>query len=169
MISKDITVTVNGRSHSASVMPRMTLVDFLRDVLRQTGTHIGCEHGVCGACSVIFDGVPIRSCLMYAVQADGHEIMTVEGLAEDGRLGALQQAFLELGGAQCGICTPGMLMAAAAHLDTGGAIDDASLREALAGNICRCTGYTRILDSVKAAATKTAANKTAPEVALGKS
>ena len=109
----EISVTVNGVVHRADVAPRMTLVDFLRDVLRQTGTHVGCEHGICGACSVIFDGLPVRSCLMFAVQADGHEILTVEGLSEpDGTLGDIPDAFWECHAMQCGYCTPGMMIAA---------------------------------------------------------
>ena len=155
MITKSITVTVNGKAHTASVMPRMTLVDFLRDVLRQTGTHIGCEHGVCGACSVIFDGVPIRSCLMYAVQADGHEVMTVEGLAdENGVIGDLQDAFWESHAMQCGYCTPGMLMAAHALLEENPRPDTEEIREAISGNLCRCTGYTQIVEAIALCAAK---------------
>ena len=155
MITKSITVTVNGQAHTASVMPRMSLVDFLRDVLRQTGTHIGCEHGVCGACSVIFDGVPIRSCLMYAVQADGHEVMTVEGLAdENGVIGDLQDAFWESHAMQCGYCTPGMLMAAHALLEENPRPDTEEIREAISGNLCRCTGYTQIVEAIALCAAK---------------
>jgi carbon-monoxide dehydrogenase small subunit len=117
MAEKRITVTVNGERHSAAVEPRLTLVDFLRDTLDLTGTHVGCEHGVCGACSVLYDDMPIRSCLMFAVQADGHRITTVEGLAEaDGGLSLIQDCFWEAHGLQCGYCTPGMLIAAHALL-----------------------------------------------------
>jgi carbon-monoxide dehydrogenase small subunit len=132
-------------------LPIKRQLDVLREDVKRTGTKYGCGEGVCGACTVLLDGDAVMSCLVPALQADGASVETVEGLAANGELAALQRAFLEHGGAQCGICTPGMLMAAKAHLNGGGALDDASLREALAGNICRCTGYTRILDAVRSA------------------
>jgi carbon-monoxide dehydrogenase small subunit len=149
-----ITVTINGRKRSAEVPPRLSLVDFMRDVLRLTGTHVGCEHGICGACSVVFDGVAVRSCLMFAVQVDGHEITTVEGLANDGALSALQDAFWECHAMQCGYCTPGMLIAAHALLKENPAPTETEIREAISGNLCRCTGYVQIVEAVASAARK---------------
>ena len=150
-----ITLTVNGREMSGDAEARLTLVDFLRDVLGLTGTHIGCEHGVCGACSVIFDGRPVRSCLMYAVQADGHEITTVEGLeAADGTLSPLQEAFWDNHAMQCGYCTPGMLIAGQALLDRNPSPSDDEIRHAIGGNLCRCTGYQQIVEAVRMAADK---------------
>jgi len=143
---------VNGRPVEVEAPPLKRLLDVLRDELGLTGTKYGCGEGECGACTVRLDGEAVMSCLVPVAQAEDRDVDTVEGLEENGRLSALQQAFLEVGGAQCGICTPGMLVAAAAHLDAGGALDDDSLREALAGNICRCTGYERILESVRKAA-----------------
>ena len=142
---------VNGRAVTVSAPPLKRLLDVLREDLGLTGTKYGCGEGECGACTVRLDGSAVMSCLVPVAQAEGREVATVEGLAENEALSALQRAFLEHGGAQCGICTPGMLIAAAAHLESGGALDDDSVREALAGNICRCTGYTRILASVQAA------------------
>ena len=151
-----IRVTVNGRAQEASAPARVTLVDFLRDTLRLTGTHVGCEHGVCGACSVLFDGEPVRSCLVYAVQADGHDIVTVEGLGgADGAASPLQDAFCEAHALQCGYCTPGMLIAAHALLGAHAEPSDAEIREAIAGNLCRCTGYQQIVEAVKLAAERT--------------
>lgn len=150
-----ITVTVNDTVHRASVPPRLTLVDFLRDSLRQTGTHVGCEHGICGACSVVFDGVPIRSCLMFAVQADGHEVMTVEGLGgEAGVLSDIQDAFWECHAMQCGYCTPGMLISAHALLQANHdpSVDD--IKQAIGGNLCRCTGYVQIIEAIQLAAAR---------------
>jgi carbon-monoxide dehydrogenase small subunit len=153
MKRQSITVTINGRKRTADVPPRMTLVDFLRDVLRLTGTHVGCEHGICGACSVVFDGVAVRSCLMFAVQADGHEMVTVEGLADgDGTLSALQDAFWECHAMQCGYCTPGMLIAAHALLRENPSPTEAEIREAISGNLCRCTGYVQIVEAIASAA-----------------
>ena len=153
MTDMAVAVTVNGAVHRARVPPRLTLVDFLRDSLRQTGTHVGCEHGVCGACSVIFDGAPIRSCLMFAVQADGHEVVTVEGLGgEDGAPGDIQDAFWECHAMQCGYCTPGMMIAAHALLAERPDPTTEEIREAIAGNLCRCTGYTQIVEAVDLAA-----------------
>jgi carbon-monoxide dehydrogenase small subunit len=142
---------VNGREVRVAVEPMKRLLDVLRDDLRLTGTKYGCGEGECGACTVRLDGEAVMSCLVPVGQVEGADIETVEGLAADG-LGPLQQAFQDCGGAQCGICTPGMLLAAADHLAHGGALDDDSLREALAGNICRCTGYTKILEAVRRAA-----------------
>ena len=157
MSTHPVRVTVNGRVLEGQAEARMTLVDFLRDVLGLTGTHIGCEHGVCGACSVIFDGRPIRSCLMYAAQADGHAITTVEGLeGADGRLSPLQDAFWENHAMQCGYCTPGMLIAAHALLAENPDPDEHAIREAIGGNLCRCTGYQQIVDAIKLAAEKRA-------------
>ena len=153
MTDMEIAVTVNGTVHRAHVPPRLTLLDFLRDTLRQTGTHIGCEHGICGACSVIFDSVPIRSCLMFAVQAHGHEVLTVEGLSgEAGALGDIQDAFWECHAMQCGYCTPGMIIAAHALLAENPAPSSEEIREAISGNLCRCTGYTQIVEAVALAA-----------------
>jgi carbon-monoxide dehydrogenase small subunit len=155
MTARTITVMVNGRKRIAEVSPRLSLVDFLRDVLRLTGTHVGCEHGICGACSVVFDGAAIRSCLMFAVQADGHEITTVEGLVEaDGTLSALQDAFWERHAMQCGYCTPGMLIAAHALLKENPDPSEDEIREVISGNLCRCTGYVQIVEAVADAAKK---------------
>ena len=153
MRPREISVTVNAKRYRGEVPPRLTLVDYLREVLGLTGTHTGCEHGVCGACSVIFDGQPIRSCLMFAVQADGHEIETVEGLAEaDGGLSPLQDAFWEAHALQCGYCTPGMLMASHALLRANPDPTEDEIKEAIGGNLCRCTGYRQILEAVRLAA-----------------
>jgi aerobic carbon-monoxide dehydrogenase small subunit len=148
----DVTLHINGEIHQVSVEPRQTLADALRDNCGLTGTHLGCEHGVCGACTVIADGHAIRSCLMFAVQAEGMDILTVEGLGNPGNLHPLQRAFIEHHALQCGYCTPGFLMLAAATLQETPDIDDATLRDVLASNLCRCTGYKNILTAVKAAA-----------------
>ena len=149
----DITIAVNGRATRASVEVRTTLVDFLRDELRLTGTHVGCEHGVCGACSVLFDGSPVRACLMFAPQAAGHEITTVEGLCKpDGSPGILQDSFQEEHGMQCGYCTPGMLISAQALLNANPAPTREDIREAIGANLCRCTGYVQIVESIATAA-----------------
>jgi carbon-monoxide dehydrogenase small subunit len=148
-----IALTVNGASHRAEVPARLTLVDFLRDVLRLTGTHAGCEHGVCGACSVLLDGRPVRSCLIFAVQAEGAEIVTVEGLKPDAEgLSILQDSFCEAHALQCGFCTPGMLIAAQALLTSNTDPTPEEIREAIGGNLCRCTGYKQIVDAVLLAA-----------------
>ena len=153
MKPREISVTVNAKRYRGEVTPRLTLVDYLREVLGLTGTHTGCEHGVCGACSVIFDGQPIRSCLMFAIQADGHEVETVEGLAEaDGGLSPLQDAFWEAHALQCGYCTPGMLMASHALLRANPDPTEDEIKEAIGGNLCRCTGYRQILEAVRLAA-----------------
>jgi carbon-monoxide dehydrogenase small subunit len=153
MSTHRISLTVNGRLREGEAEARVTLVDFLRDNLNLTGTHIGCEHGVCGACSVIMDGKPVRACLIYAVQAEGSEITTVEGLeGEDGSLSPLQDAFWENHALQCGYCTPGMLIATETLLRENPDPDDAAIREAIGGNLCRCTGYQQIIEAVKMAA-----------------
>jgi carbon-monoxide dehydrogenase small subunit len=150
----DITVRVNGETYERTIEPRLLLSDFLRHDLGLTGTHVGCEHGVCGACTILFDGQPARSCLMFAVQAHGHEVMTVEGLGTPENLHPLQEAFMEAHGAQCGFCTPGILMRLVPYLDENPEPSDPEIREALAGNLCRCTGYQHIVDAVKLAAEK---------------
>ena len=148
----DVSFMVNGAPRTVNVEPRRTLGDALREDCGLTGTHLGCEHGVCGACTVLLDGVPVRSCLMFAVQAEGTRIRTVEGLADGDRLHPLQQAFWDNHGLQCGFCTPGFLMLAVGVLERDPGIDEAGLREALSSNLCRCTGYQNILKSVLAAA-----------------
>ncbi|MDB5811195.1 MAG: carbon monoxide dehydrogenase [Betaproteobacteria bacterium] len=150
-----VVIEVNGVRRSANVPARQSLVDCLREELRLTGTHVGCEHGICGACSVLLDGEPVRSCLMFAVQADGHQVTTVEGLANaDGSLGELQDSFCETHALQCGYCTPGMLIAAHALLKSVPQPTEAQIRDAIGGNLCRCTGYQQIVDAVKHAAAK---------------
>jgi aerobic-type carbon monoxide dehydrogenase small subunit (CoxS/CutS family) len=146
----DITLTINGRAHSIRVEPRKTLVDAIREDCGLTGTHIGCEHGVCGACTVILDGEAVRSCLMFAVQANGKQIRTVEGLAKNGSLHPLQRAFMAHHGLQCGFCTPGFLMLAANTLEQRPNISDDELLDVLSSNLCRCTGYQNIITAVKA-------------------
>jgi carbon-monoxide dehydrogenase small subunit len=150
----DLTLSVNGARYDLRLEPRRTLADALREDCGLTGTHLGCEHGVCGACTVLLDGRPIRSCLMFAVQAEGAEIRTVEGLARGEELHPLQQAFWDHHGLQCGFCTPGFLMLAAGALEARPDLDDEGLREVLASNLCRCTGYQNILKAVRAAADK---------------
>jgi carbon-monoxide dehydrogenase small subunit len=153
-----IAVVVNGVQRTAQVPARLSLVDWLREEMRLTGTHVGCEHGICGACSIMLDGEPVRSCLMYAVQANGHRVTTVEGLARpDGSLSVLQDSFCQLHGLQCGYCTPGMLIAAQGLLNTTPHPTDEQIREAIGGNLCRCTGYQQIVDAVKHAAGQLAA------------
>jgi carbon-monoxide dehydrogenase small subunit len=148
----DIVLTINGRNHSVRVEPRRTLADAIRDNCGQTGTHIGCEHGVCGSCTVIVDGAPVRSCLMFAVQAAGKQIRTVEGLAKGNQLHPLQRAFMENHGLQCGFCTPGFLMLATSVLEKNPNIGEDELLDVLSSNLCRCTGYQGIVKAVKAAA-----------------
>ena len=143
---------MNGRAYRRAVEPRTTLVDFLRETLGLTGTHVGCEHGSCGACSVLLDGDPVRSCCIFAVQADGLSVTTVEGLAPGrGRLSVLQDAFCEAHAMQCGYCTPGMLIACQDLLSRNPHPDEDEIREAIGGNLCRCTGYQQIVDAVKLA------------------
>jgi carbon-monoxide dehydrogenase small subunit len=156
-----IAVEVNGTQRASQVSARTSLVDWLREQLHLTGTHIGCEHGICGACSIMLDGEPVRSCLMYAVQADGHRIVTVEGLARpDGRLSILQDSFCEAHGLQCGYCTPGMLIAAQALLESNPRPTEDQIREAIGGNLCRCTGYQQIVDAIALAAQRMAEEAT---------
>jgi aerobic-type carbon monoxide dehydrogenase small subunit (CoxS/CutS family) len=151
----EVALSVNGMSYHRSVEARMLLSDFLRHELLLAGTHVGCEHGVCGACTILVDGAPVRSCLMLAVQANGCELTTVEGLAaSSGELHPIQQAMHEHHGLQCGYCTPGILMTMTAFLKENAAPSEGEVREALSGNLCRCTGYQNIVDAVlKAAAT----------------
>jgi aerobic-type carbon monoxide dehydrogenase small subunit (CoxS/CutS family) len=150
---REITLTVNGRSMTGRAEPRVTLADFLRDEFDLTGTHLGCEHGVCGACTVLLDGYSVRSCLMLAVQAEGHEIRTVEGLASnDGELHPIQKAFSEEHALQCGFCTPGFLMTIEEFLREVPDPDEDEIRKRLSGNLCRCTGYQNIVSAVKSAA-----------------
>ncbi len=152
-----VTLTVNGKPHSAEVEPRTLLSDFLRHDLGLTGTHVGCEHGVCGACTVMFDGQAVRSCLMLAVQAEGHRIETVEGLAQgDDDLHPLQQAFWETHGLQCGFCTAGIMMTMIPFLRENPDPSEHEIREVLSGNLCRCTGYQHIVEAVQLAATRLA-------------
>jgi carbon-monoxide dehydrogenase small subunit len=149
---QDVTFTVNGEARTIRVEPRRTLADALREDCGLTGTHLGCEHGVCGACTVLVDDTPVRSCLMFAVQAEGARVRTVEGLADGDKLHPLQQAFWDHHGLQCGFCTPGFLMLAVGILERQPDIAEPKLREALSSNLCRCTGYQNILKSVLAAA-----------------
>jgi carbon-monoxide dehydrogenase small subunit len=152
--SVTVTVTVNGAQHTREVEPRLLLSDFLRHDLGLTGTHVGCEHGVCGACTVLFDGEPVRSCMMFAVQADGHEVLTVEALGAMDDLHPLQEAFREAHAVQCGFCTPGFLMTLVPFLEQNPDPTEEEIREAISGNLCRCTGYQHIVDAVKLAAEK---------------
>ncbi len=153
--SISITITVNEKEYTREVEPRLLLSDFLRHELGLTGTHVGCEHGVCGACTIMFDGESMRSCLIFAVQADGHAITTVEGLAQDkDNLHPLQQSFWEAHGLQCGYCTPGILMTMIPFLKQNPNPTEDEIRHALSGNLCRCTGYQHIVDAVKLASEK---------------
>ena len=152
MTTTTVALTVNGEPRRADVEPWKTLADFLREDLELTGTHLGCEHGVCGACTVLLDGEPARSCLLFAVQAGGHEVMTVEGLAQGAELHPIQRAFWDHHGVQCGFCTPGFLMATLAFLREQPSPTAEDVRRELSGNICRCTGYQQIVESVMAAA-----------------
>ena len=153
MVKKvEVTLTVNGRKRSATVEPRMLLVDFLRHELGMTGTHIGCEHGVCGACTILLDGRTARSCLHFAVAVDGSEVDTVEGVASQDLLHPIQEAFHQHHALQCGYCTPGFLMTTIELLKQNPNPDEAAIRRALTNNICRCTGYTNIIKAVAAAA-----------------
>jgi aerobic-type carbon monoxide dehydrogenase small subunit (CoxS/CutS family) len=153
-----IELTVNGARHRRDVEPRLLLSDFLRQDLGLTGTHVGCEHGVCGACTILFDGEPARSCIMLAAQADGHEISTVESLASaDGELNPLQAAFRSAHALQCGFCTPGMLMTLTAFLRDSPTPDEPQIRDAISANLCRCTGYQHIVHAVQIASGSRAA------------
>jgi len=151
---RSIKVKVNGMEYERLVEPRKHLADFLRDDLELIGTHVGCEHGICGSCTVLMNGEPVRSCLIFAVQADGAEIMTIEGLARDGKLHPLQEAFQEHHGLQCGFCTPGMLMTSYHLLQMNPDPSKEEVREAVSGVLCRCTGYKQVIESVLAAAAK---------------
>jgi aerobic carbon-monoxide dehydrogenase small subunit len=150
--ARELVLTVNGRDHAVRVEPRRTLADAIREDCGLTGTHIGCEHGACGACTVLVDGAPVRSCLMFAVQAAGKPIRTVEGLASGDELSVLQRAFMEHHGLQCGFCTPGFLMLVTGVLEREPDIGDEELIDVLASNLCRCTGYQNIIKAVRAAA-----------------
>lgn len=156
---KAIKVTVNGVGYEREVEPRLLLSDFLRHDLGLTGTHVGCEHGVCGACTILFDGEPTRSCLMFAVQANGHQVTTIESLGTPDKLNPLQEAFQEKHALQCGYCTPGMLMALTPFLEKTPDPSEEEIREAISGNLCRCTGYENIIEAVKLAAEKMAARR----------
>ena len=151
-MTRTVRLTVNGRERTVQVEPRLSLADCLREVLDLTGTHVGCEHGVCGACTVLLNGEPVRSCLMLAVQAGGHAITTVEGITPDEGLAPLQQAFQDKHGLQCGYCTPGILLTTHAFLEEHPDPTPEEIREMLAGNLCRCTGYHFIVEAVAAAA-----------------
>ena len=153
-MKKNITVTVNGIAHQDEVEPRLLLVHYIRDVLGLTGTHIGCETSICGACTVILDGQSAKSCTMFAVQADGANVTTIEGMAANGDLHAVQEGFWEQHGLQCGYCTPGMIMAAAQILERNPDPTDTEIRHGLEGNLCRCTGYQHIVEAVQNAARK---------------
>lgn len=149
---REITLTINGTDHIVTVEPRRTLVDVIRDDCGQTGTHIGCEHGVCGTCTVLLDNEPVRSCLMFAIQARGRSIRTVEGLQKGEKLHPMQEAFMRHHALQCGYCTPGFLMLAVGVLEKDPHLDDAQLLDILSSNLCRCTGYENIIKAVRAAA-----------------
>lgn len=149
-----LSLTVNGNRYEREIEPRLLLSDFLRHELGMTGTHVGCEHGVCGACTVLLDGDPVRSCLMFAVQAHGHEVITVEGLGSIDDLHPIQQAFWEAHGLQCGFCTPGFLTTLVPFLEENPNPTEEEIRDAISGNLCRCTGYENIVKSVKLAAEK---------------
>jgi carbon-monoxide dehydrogenase small subunit len=148
----EVSVTVNGEARAETVEPRLTLADFLRERCRLTGTHLGCEHGVCGACTVLVDGRAVRSCLMFAVQADGSEVTTIEGISAPGELSPVQEAFRDCHGLQCGFCTPGFVVTVTAFLRDNPSPSDDEIREALSGNLCRCTGYQGIVNAVRRAA-----------------
>jgi carbon-monoxide dehydrogenase small subunit len=154
----NVTITVNGAERSADVEPRLLLAHFLREVLSLTGTHIGCDTTSCGACTVLLDGTPVKSCTMFAVQADGREVTTVEGLKQDGQLHPIQAAFKEEHGLQCGFCTPGMMLTGAALLEENASPSDEEVRWAISGNICRCTGYMNIVKAIQTAGQQMAAS-----------
>jgi aerobic carbon-monoxide dehydrogenase small subunit len=164
-MKKDIAININGAEHRAQVEPRLLLVHFLREAAGLTGTHIGCETSLCGACTVLLDGRAVKSCTVLAVQADGRSVTTVEGLAQGDQLHAIQEGFWEQHGLQCGYCTPGMIMCAHDLLDRSTAPTEQEIREALDGNLCRCTGYQHIVNSVQAAARKLGKRKATRAVA----
>jgi len=156
-----VEVSVNGRSYSANVEPRLTLADYLRERCGLTGTHLGCEHGACGACTVLLDGQAVRSCLVFAVQVDGQEVTTVEGIADDnGELSPVQSAMRDCHGLQCGFCTPGFVTSITALLRDNPTPSDSEIREGLSGNFCRCTGYQGIVNAVKQAAKEMGSEQT---------
>ena len=155
-----VAFTINGRACAVEVEPRRILADAIREECGLTGTHLGCEHGVCGACTILLDGEPVRSCLMFAVQAEGAALRTVEGLADGENLHPLQRAFIAHHGLQCGFCTPGFLMLAAGALERDPGMGESALRELLSSNLCRCTGYVNILKAVRAAAAEMAGGAT---------
>jgi carbon-monoxide dehydrogenase small subunit len=157
-----IDVTVNGEQHRALVEPRKTLADFVREDCALTGTHLGCEHGVCGACTVLLDGDAVRACLLFAIQADGHEVTTIEGLTPDEGLNEIQEAFREHHGLQCGFCTPGFIVSLHAFLADNPRPTPAEIREGLSGNLCRCTGYQGIIKAVESLAAAPTAGAAAP-------
>ena len=162
-----VELMVNGARHAVDVEPRTTLLDVLRDELRLTGTHAGCEHGICGACTVLVDGDPVRSCLMFAVQSDGYAITTIEGVAPaPGELGIVQDAFCEAHGMQCGYCTPGMVLTAQALLKRNPSPTRDEIDSAISANICRCTGYGQIIEAIELAARRLAGSNSAPEQSL---
>ena len=154
MIKKDITITVNGEKHDLSVEPRMLLVHLIRDVLSLTGTHIGCDTSNCGACTILLDGKSIKSCTVLAIQANGKEVKTIEGMAENGQLHPLQEGFREMHGLQCGFCTPGMIMRGAELLEKNPDPTEEDIRWGISGNLCRCTGYNNIVKSIQYAGAK---------------
>jgi len=156
-MKRKITLKINGKRHSHEVEPRLLLIHYLRDVVGLTGPHIGCETSICGACTVSVDGKAVKSCTMFAVQADGRELVTIEGLAVNGDLHPVQEAFWNHHGLQCGFCTPGMIMASRQLLERNPNPTEDEIRHGLEGNLCRCTGYQHIVDAVKAAAAKTGA------------
>ena len=160
-----VSMTINGEQYEGLVEPRKLLVDFIREDAGLTGTHIGCEHGVCGACTVLVEGETVRTCLALAIQAEGKQLWTVEGLAEKGNLSPLQNAFWENHGLQCGFCTPGILMTAVELLRDNPSPSDREIREGISGNLCRCTGYKNIVKSIDAAAKKYQAGEVEPVVA----
>ncbi len=154
MTKQQVRVKVNGRAYQREVEPRMLLVDFLRDELNLTGTHIGCDTGHCGACTILLNGTTVKSCMMFAVQTDGADILTIEGLAPDGKLHPLQDAFSENHALQCGYCTPGMILSSLFLLQRNPTPSEEEIRRGIEGNLCRCTGYVNIVKAVKAASTK---------------
>lgn len=164
MAEMPVHLTVNGQPREAMVEPRMTLADFLREKCSLTGTHLGCEHGVCGACTVLLDDAPVRACLVFAVQAEGSEVTTIEGIASpDGELSTVQSAFRDCHGLQCGFCTPGFVITVTAFLRDNPSPTDTEIREALSGNLCRCTGYQGIVNAVRQAATAAPSSTTGAE------
>ena len=162
-----ITLSVNGEKHEADVEPRLLLVHLIREVLKLTGTHIGCDTTHCGACTILMDGRPVKSCTVFAVQANGRQLMTVEGLEQDGKLHPLQEAFMSEHGLQCGYCTPGMLMTGYAFLKKNPRPSEDDIRRAISGNLCRCTGYVNIVKAIQQAAGTLRESQSAPVVAAG--